>query len=85
MSRRKLADQIAGNKLRRIASLPDLLCDEECRNGFIDLEEQIRREREQELTEAGKSAHPIIQQEFSAEAGFLIGLQIGRQLAKGAE
>lgn len=59
------------------------MSEEEFRADFERLLKRIREERACELDAMKKNAHPEILQEFAADAGFLIGMEIGRQLAKG--
>ena len=79
MTARDSASTIAEREVGRVTSFSDLLCDiEEFRNDYKNLFEQICRQRQSQLDEAPESVHPEILQEFAAEAGFLIGLEIGR-------
>lgn len=83
MTPRETASRIGQRQLREIESLPDLLCLEQFRSEYEKLVAKIGLTRFKELQAATKSAQAEIQQEFAAEAGFLIGLEIGRGLAKG--
>jgi hypothetical protein len=78
---RALATTIADREVRRLASFPDLLCDlEEFRSDYNRLLQQIRLQRQGELDASKKIAYGEILQEFAAEAGFLIGLEMGKRL-----
>jgi hypothetical protein len=79
---KRTADAIAQQQLRQIVSLPDLLCQEEFRTELDRLLREISIERAGELRAMKASEHAEIRQEFAAEAGFLIGFEIGRQLAE---
>jgi hypothetical protein len=77
---REQAASIAETQIHRTVSLSDMLCDNEFRICYTKLVKKIQKARQAELDEAGESTHPEIRQEFAAEAGFLIGLEIGRRL-----
>ena len=82
MTRQKTAHRIAERHLRRSTSMRDLLCEEEFRADYDGLVAAIALERQSYFHENKKSAHPELLQEIAAEAGFLIGLEMGRRLVR---
>ena len=51
---------------------------------FKKLRALIREERQQELDDVMPSDHPHILEDFAADAGYLVGLEVGKRLAGGA-
>ena len=81
---RKLAAQIAASEIDRLGSLSDMLLEPVVHTQYKVLFEHIQRERQRELDEMASSAHPEILRDFAADAGYLIGLEVGKRLTGGA-
>lgn len=80
MKARRLAEKLAEAQFRRIQDLPDLLAEDPFPLGFRRLLEAIQHQRRNELTDVQESARPEVLLDFAAEAGFMVGLALGKRL-----
>ena len=72
---------------RRIGALTTGTCfsmDQEWRLEFEHLKRLVTAEHREEFQQTKKSDHGVIYEDISAEAGFLLGVEIGKRLAGGA-
>ena len=72
----------AKQEVRRLRRLPDLVAEDPTEINFKKLYEQIKLEGITHLRAFKKPDHPEILREFAAEAGYMLGLEIGQRLAR---
>ena len=78
-----LAAQIAQDEIDRLQSINRMQTEPNITMDFRNLRALIRKGRQQELEEMEKADHPAILEDFAADAGYLVGLEMGKRLAGG--
>ena len=78
-----LAAQIAQDEIDRLRSVSLMQTEPNTTMDFRNLRALIREGRQQELEEMEKADHPAILEDFAADAGYLVGLEMGKRLAGG--
>ena len=77
-----LAAEIAEDEIGRLQSVDLMQCEPSIGGRFKELRALVRKERQRELDEMMASAHPSILEDFAADAGYLVGLEIGKRLGR---
>ena len=80
----QLVAEIVGFEIQRLGSIKLMQCEPSVVMELPNLLELMRQECQDELDAVGASDHPFLLQTFAAEAGYLVGLEMGKRLAGGA-
>ena len=80
---RQAVTDIAESEIERIGSVALMQCEPDIVMAFPRLLKTIQEECRGELDAVEASDHPRLLQSFAAEAGYLVGLEMGKRMAQG--
>jgi hypothetical protein len=78
------ASAIAQQRMEAMTSGEMFMHDQEWSLDFRKLLKLVVEERAQEFEEAEESSHGAVREDCAAQAGFLLGIEIGKRLVGGA-
>lgn len=82
---RQLAAEIAAFEVGRLDCLDRMLLEPEVHTGYKKVFTAVCEEKKSIFGEWQSDARASLEQDFAAEAGYLIGLEVGKRLAGGAK
>ena len=77
---RQFAVQIAESEINRLHSFLQLQLEPESHVGYENLYRLVCEERKVQFDEIMPESHEALRRDFAAEAGYLIGLEVGKRL-----
>ena len=79
---RLIAAEMAHDRIEALSDGQDFRAPQEWDLTFDHLKTAVHELRKGEFNESKKSGHGAIREDFAAEAGFLLGLELGKRLER---
>ncbi len=81
-SPREIAADMANDRIEALSDGQDFRAPQEWDLTFDHLKRAVHELRKGEFNESKKAGHAAIREDFAAEAGFLLGLELGKRLER---